>query len=297
MVEENKEGEEVLISSTGTKFENIGQLIITAKGNIFTGLISSYGKKDAQTEAYIDSIQATYEADLQKAIAVSETKLTGYTEDGIRLVRNRETTIGNFCADAYRWVTGADIALVNGGGVRGDLPAGDVTYQDIFEIHPYGNSICMVEATGQEIMDCLEMCYRMTLSVVSENGNAVGEEGGFQQISGLKLKVDTSIPSSVKVDENAMFVSVEGERRVKDVMVLNKEGEYETLDSDSIYTLASHNYLLKEGGSGCGMFADNVFLMDESILDYQVLADYMTEGLGGRIGLEYAQTEGRITIQ
>jgi hypothetical protein len=45
------------------------------------------------------------------------------------------------------------------------------------------------------------------------------------------------------------------------------------------------------------MFADNVFLMDESILDYQVLADYMTEGLGGRIGLEYAQTEGRITIQ
>ena len=137
----------------------------------------------------------------------------------------------------------------------------------------------------------------MTLPVVSENGNAVGEEGGFQQISGLKLKVDTSIPSSVKVDENAMFVSVEGERRVKDVMVLNKEGEYETLDSDNIYTLASHNYLLKDGGSGCGMFADNVFLMDESILDYQVLADYMTEGLGGRIGLEYAQTEGRITIQ
>ena len=297
MVEENKEGEEVLISSTGTKLENIGQLIITAKGNIFTGLISSYGKKDAQTEAYIDSIQATYEADLQKAIAVSETKLTGYTEDGIRLVRNRETTIGNFCADAYRWVTGADIALVNGGGVRGDLPAGDVTYQDIFAIHPYGNSICMVEATGQEILDCLEMCYRMTLPVISENGNAVGEEGGFQQISGLKLKVDTSIPSSVKVDENAMFVSVEGERRVKDVMVLNKEGEYKAVDRDTIYTLASHNYLLKEGGSGCGMFADNVFLMDESILDYQVLADYMTEGLGGRIGLEYAQTEGRITIQ
>ena len=80
-------------------------------------------------------------------------------------------------------------------------------------------------------------------------------------------------------------------------MLTLQEGEYKAVDRDTIYTLASHNYLLKEGGSGCGMFADNVFLMDESILDYQVLADYMTEGLGGRIGLEYAQTEGRITIQ
>ncbi|MBQ2879983.1 MAG: bifunctional metallophosphatase/5'-nucleotidase [Anaerotignum sp.] len=297
MVEENKDGKEVLISSAGTKFENIGQLVITAKGNISTGLISSYGRRDAQTEAYIDSIQATYEADLQKVVAVSETTVTGYTADGIRLVRNRETAIGNFCADAYRWVTGADIALVNGGGVRGDLPAGDVTYQDIFTIHPYGNSICMVEATGQEILDCLEMCYRKALPVVSENGYAVGEDGGFQQVSGLKLTVDTAVPSSVTVDENEMFLSVEGERRVRDVMVLNEKGEYEPLDSNKIYTLASHNYLLKEGGSGCGMFADNHFLIDESIQDYQALADYMTEGLNGKIGLKYAQTEGRITIQ
>ena len=296
-VEENKEGREVLISSTGTKFENIGQLVITANGNISTGLISSYQKKDAEVAAYIDAIQATYEADLKKAIAVSEASLTGFTEDGIRLVRNRETTIGNFCADAYRWVTGADIALVNGGGIRGDLPAGDVTYQDIFTVHPYGNSICMVEITGQEILDCLEMCYRRVLPVVSENGNAVGEDGGFQQVSGLKLTVDTSIPSSVKVDENEMFLSVEGARRVKEVMVLNAEGEYEPLDVNRVYKLASHNYLLKEGGSGCDMFADNVFLIDESIPDYQALADYITEGLNGRIGLKYARTEGRITVK
>ena len=297
MVEENKEGKEVLISSAGTKFQNIGQLVITANGNISTGLISSYHKKDIETETCIDSIQAVYEADLQKVVAFSDTKVTGYTADGIRLVRNRETAIGNFCADAYRWVTGADISLVNGGGIRGDLPAGDVTYQDIFTLHPYGNSICMVEATGQEILDCLEMCYRRVLPVATENGQSVGEDGGFQQVSGLKLTVDTTIPSSVKVNENEMFLSVEGERRVKDVMVLNETGEYEPLDVNRVYKLASHNYLLKESGSGCSMFADNTFLIDESILDYQALADYMTEGLHGRIGQNYGKTEGRILVK
>ncbi len=297
LIVENKAGEEVLISSTGTKLQNIGQLVITANGNVSTGLISSYSKRDAEMEAYIDGIQATYEADLQKVVAVSETKVTGFTEDGIRLVRNRETAIGNFCADAYRWASGADIALVNGGGIRGDLPAGDITYQNLFTIHPYGNTICMVEATGQEIVDALENCYRKVLPVASENGIAVGEDGGFQQVSGLKFTVDTSIPSSVQVDENDMFISVEGARRVKDVMIQQAEGTYESLDVNKVYTVASHNYLLKEGGSGCGMFADNTFLLDDIALDYQVLVDYMTKALGGKVDLRYAQTEGRITVK
>ena len=297
MIEENKDGEDVLISSTGTKFQHLGQLVITANGNISTGLISSYGRKDAEMEAYIDGIQATYEADLQKAVATSEVTLSGYTANGIRLVRNRETTIGNFCADAYRSVTGADIALVNGGGIRADLPKGDITYADLFAIHPYGNTICMVETTGQEILDCLENCYRFVLPVTEENGWAAGEDGGFQQVSGLKFTIDTSVPSSVQVDENGMFVSVDGARRVKDVMVQNENGEYEPLDAEKTYTLASHNYLLKEDGSGCEMFADNTVLIDESILDYQVLVDYMVKELGGKVDARYAATEGRINVK
>lgn len=293
----NKKGEEVLISSTGTKFANIGKLTITPDGEISTELISDYEEKNERIQKYIDVIQATYEEDLKEVVAISEVELTGFSKEGIRLVRNRETNIGDFCADAYRYVANADIALVNGGGIRADLPKGEITYADLFALHPYGNTLCMVEATGLEIIDCLEMCYRMVLSQTSDGENAIGEDGGFQQVSGLKFVVDTSVESSVVVDEQDLFVAVEGERRIKDVHVLNKDGIYEPIDENKIYTVASHNYLLKECGSGCPMFADNVFLMEEGMADYQVLITYMKEGLNGKIGSGYEQTGERILIE
>jgi len=295
-IEKNKEGKDVIISSTGTKLSNIGQLTITTEGEIYTELISDYTKKDETIQKYIDVIQATYEEDLKEVVATSEVVLSGYTESGVRLVRNRETTIGNFCADAYRYVAKADIALVNGGGVRADLPVGEITYGDLFAVHPFGNTLCVVEATGQEILDCLEMCYRVVLPEFEEDGNAIGEDGGFQQVSGIKFMVDTTMESSVVVDENDSFVSVQGERRVKNVMVINEAGQYEPIDPNRTYTLASHNYLLQEGGSGCPMFMDNVFLMEEGMADYQVLITYMQEGLNGKIDARYTQTEGRIEI-
>ena len=140
------------------------------------------------------------------------------------------------------------------------------------------------------------MCYRAVLPEFEEDGNAIGEEGGFQQVFGIKLWVDTSVEPSVVVDENEAFVSVNGERRVKDVMVLNDKGEYEPIKVDKTYKLASHNYLLKEGGSGCPMFMDNVFLMEEGMADSQVLILYMQEGLNGKIDARYAKTEGRILV-
>ena len=294
---DNKDGEDVLISSTGSKISNIGQLIITPDGNVSTGLISSYEKKDAQTEKFIASIKETYEKDLIKKVATSEVTLSCSDAEGIRLIRTCETGIGNLCADAYRIVAGADIGVVNGGGIRADLPAGDITYQNLFEVHPFGNTLCMVEATGQEIVDFLEMCYRNVLPETSANGQAIGEDGSFQHVSGLKFAVDTSVESSVMVDENDMFVSVDGERRVKDVLVQNEAGLYVPIDLEGVYKIASHNYLIKEGGSGYGKFMDNELLIDEGMADYQVLIEYMTKTLEGKIGQEYAKLEGRITIK
>ncbi|MBO7387844.1 MAG: 5'-nucleotidase C-terminal domain-containing protein, partial [Lachnospiraceae bacterium] len=74
-----------------------------------------------------------------------------------RIVRLSETNLGDLCADAYRAMSGADIAFVNGGGVRSTIKAGDITYGDIIKVHPFGNNMCMVEATGEEIYEALEM--------------------------------------------------------------------------------------------------------------------------------------------
>lgn len=150
-------------------------------------------------------------------------------------------------------------------------------------MHPFGNELCVVEATGQEILDALELGA----------SQLPGESGGFLHVSGMTYTVDLSVESSVLLDENGMFQGVEGEYRVKDVTIGG-----EPLDLEATYTLASHNYKLKDCGDGYTMFQDNVFLQDSVMLDNQVLINYIIDGLGGIVGEEYADPygQGRITI-
>lgn len=296
-VVDNINGENVVLSSTGTKLENIGKLVICEDGTITTELISDYTAKDTECEAFIESIKAKYADEMNEVIAASDIALSCTTEDGIRLVRNRETAIGNFCADAYRAIGNADIGVVNGGGIRADLPKGDITYADMLAVHPFGNSLCVVKATGQEIIDLLETACMHTKAEFKENGNAVGENGGFMQVSGLKFTIDTSIPSSVVLDENDNFVKVSGDRRVKDILVLGESGEYSPIEANQIYTLASHNYLLRDGGDNYTKFTDNEFVISEGISDYQVITEYITNVLGGSLSEKYAATDGRITVK
>lgn len=294
----NAAGKSVTVASTGTKLENIGQLTISTTGEISTKLITEYAEKDADATKFIEEIKAQYEELVNQKVFTSEITLACKNADGIRLVRTRETAIGDLCADAYRWNSGADIAWVNGGGIRADIKAGDVTYANVISVHPYGNMLTVVEATGQEILDALEMASRSTQAEISKDGNATGENGGFLQVSGLKYTINTAIASTVVLNEQNEFVKVEGARRVEDVQVLNKEtNQYEPIDPTKTYTLACHNYMLKSGGDGINMFKDNKIIMDESKIDNQVLIDYIQGGLNGKIGAEYSEPQGRITVK
>lgn len=295
-IEENKAGQEVLLSSAGTDMQNIGQLTISAAGNLTVGLISDYGAKDAPMQAAVETAKSRYEAQMLQTVAKSDCALSCYEGD-IRLVRNRETAIGNFCADAYRAVSGADIAFLNGGGIRADLPSGDITYADLIAVNPFGNTLCMVEITGRDIADALEFACRFTEAQSAENGKAVGEFGGFLQVSGLRFTIDTGIPSAVLEDENGMFASVGGERRVKNIEILGRDGSYVPLEPDRTYTVASQDYIIKSMGNGYTMFAGKPLLIDEGMQDYQILITYMTEILGGAVSEKYAATEGRITVK
>ncbi len=277
----NLDGDRVLLTQTGTKLQAVGLLYITKDGSMSTGLISDYTEKDADTEAYIAQIQAQFEDLLNEVVARTDVDLTIFepgTDPAVRIVRNSETNLGDLCADAYRYISGADIAFVNGGGVRTSIPMGDITYGAIIKVHPFGNELCMVEATGQEILDALELGARVTPA----------ESGGFLQVSGLTYEIHTYIPSSVTLDENNMFVSVDGEYRVKNVMVGG-----EPLDLNKTYTLASHNYMLKNAGDGYTMFQDNKYLLDSIMIDNQVLINYIVEGLGGVVGEAYADPYGQ----
>ncbi len=294
---ENADGENVLLSSTGTGLCNIGRLTITANGSLQAGLIGAYPEKDSDMAECIERMEDRFEAELAKSIGATSVALTTVSDAGMRLVRNRETNLGDFCADAYRAVSGADIALVNGGGIRADISAGEITYGDILSVHPYGNTLCVAEATGQEILDALEMASRFCLPNANDGENAVGENGGFLQVSGLTYTIDTSVESTVETDEQGNFLSCGAVRRVKDVMVLGEDGGYTALVPDKVYTVASHNYLIKQGGDGLTMFTDNALTTDEGMIDYEILMTYLMDGLNGTVGDEYALPQGRIVIK
>ena len=137
--------------------------------------------------------------------------------------------------------------------------------------------------TGQQILDALEWGSR----------HVPGESGAFLQVSGLSYEINSAIDSPCSEDENGMFIGIDGERRVQNVIV----GE-EPLDPEKTYSLASQNFLLMENGDGFTMFKDSPVLKEGIKLDNQVLIDYIVETLGGVIGEEYADLygQGRITI-
>ncbi len=296
-VVKNADGDPVVLSSTGTKLENIGRLTITESGDISTTLISEIDYTDDETAAALQEIQKEYKKTFSEFLIESEVTLTVESESGIREVRNRETNTGDFCADAYRAVTGADVAFVNGGGIRTGLDKGEVTFEDLINISPFGNELCMVEATGQQILDALEMSYRYVESKQNNGVAAVGEKGSFLQVSGLKFTIDTSVPVTIVTDEDDMFVSVEGEYRVQDVQVLQEDETWADLELDKTYTVASHNFIMEEAGEGMNMFLEDEFLIQEGISDFQVLINYVQDYLGGVIGSEYEKVQDRITVK
>ena len=300
VVMQNKDGQDVIRSGCGTKLANIGALTITTDGKISAELYgwdssipapALLGLENTGSEA-VDKASEVLNEKLQQVVASTAVDLlindpTAVTEDGkpIRIIRRAETNLGDLCADAYRdQGGGTDIAFVNGGGIRVQLPAGDLTLNDILRVHPFGNSLTVIEVTGQQVLDALEWSVH----------SLPGEFGGFDQVSGITFTVDPTIETPCVEDESRMFDHVDDSmpRRVSNVLVGG-----EPLDPEKIYTLASHDYQLLNNGDGYTMYKGCKVLQESVKLDNQVLIDYITETLGGVVSDGYTEPYGQGRIQ
>ena len=294
----NAAGRSVPRSACGTKLEGIGWCFLSPAGALETGLWTWNREAPAPELLELDNELAGAVAEAAGALTDLLGRVVARTEEDlvirdpeavdlsgkhIRIIRSQETNLGDLCADAYRFRSGAEIAVANGGGIRTDIPAGDITLGDIHSVFPFGNFLCMVEVTGQQLLDALEWGAQ----------SVPGENGGFLHVSGLSYEIHSYIPSSCTADINGMFSGVAGERRVKNVTVGGVP-----LDPEKTYTLAGHDYMLLSAGDGFSMFAGAPLLLDCVKLDSEMLIDYITETLGGVIGGEYADPygQGRIVI-
>lgn len=284
----NRAGRLVHYTQTGSHFEKLGVMTIGADGSISSRLIPTKGaREDARVKAVIDSIKNEYARLSERRLGSSEVTMKAVDYKGEWLVRNAEQAIGDFCADAFRAVLGTDIAMLGGGSIRNDLKAGEVTWGDIFSVHPFDNIGCIAELRGSLILDVLELGV----------SSWPADFGGFLQVSGLIYSFDPSVESPVVFDENKSFVRIDPEpRRIREVKVLNPAtGKYESLDPERTYTVGSTNYLLRDAGDGYSLLKDTG--TDQGIKDAEVLEKYIEEQLGGTVPASlYGKSAGRIRI-
>ncbi|MBR7172906.1 MAG: bifunctional metallophosphatase/5'-nucleotidase [Clostridia bacterium] len=292
----NKDGKEVVRSGCGTKLANIGVVTLATDGKISSRLYSwdadvaapaLLGLNNAGSAAVAQASEVLNEK-LQQVVASTTVDLTindpvATTDDAkpVRIIRNTETNLGDLCADAYLDQSGeADIALVNGGGIRVSIKKGDITLNDILKVHPFGNSLTVIEATGQQVLDALEWSVH----------SLPGEFGGFDHVAGLTFEVDPTIETPCVQDESKMFDHVDDtkERRVRNVLVGG-----EPIDPAKIYKVASHDYQLLNNGDGYTMFKGCNVLQESVKLDNQVLIDYITGTLNGVVGEGYENPYGQ----
>ena len=300
VVMKDKDGKDVVRSACGTKLEAVGYSLITADGGITDTNIWFWhnGKTVPELLGIRNDIsEAIQKADgelsntLEQKVAVSDVTLTIFDpkeKDGtgkpVRMVRRAETNMGDFIADAYREELGTDICLINGGAVRADIEKGDVTFGDALNVQPFNNDLCIIKATGQQILDALEWGAK----------DVPAEFGGFIQVSGLTYEIDVNVASGCQKDADGNMAGINGERRVSNVTVGG-----EPLDPEKIYTVGGVDYLLQNSGDGNTAFKDAVVVQEKVMVDNQALLSFLQNKLKGRIGADYKDPYGqdRITIK
>ena len=280
-VMENKQvkdasGKAVTLTQTGSYFANVGEMTIAADGTITTKLIPTHEGMDAGIAAMQTGWVSTVDDMLGEKIAVGDTNF--YVSDyatGKRRIRSAETNLGDFVADGiYTYFNEVeklhcDVAIMNGGGIRADVPAGDWTFKTCKQVSPFGNVACLMSVTGKQIQDALEFAARFA-------GEGGKENGGFLQVAGATYEIHTDIPNTVQTDEKNVWIgSATGTPRVQNVKIYDKaSGSYLPLDPAATYALAGMNYTLRNLGDGFAMFDGAELIKDYVSEDYLVMATY-----------------------
>ena len=226
-------------------------------------LIDGQVAEDATIVARVSELAKPLDEIRNKVVAKTAAVIEGNRD----VCRVQECQMGNLVADAMLARVadqGIDLAIMNSGGIRASIDAGDVTMGEVLSVLPFQNTLATFEISGAGVLDALE------------NGVSQVEEvkGRFPQVAGITFKWDASIAP--------------GEGRITEVMM--KDGDdWKPLDPAATYGVVTNNYV-RGGGDGYKMFASdttNVYDFGPNLED--VLADYLASGepytplLDGRI--------------
>jgi len=264
VLEQGKKVGNTLIVSTGEYDKNLGIVDLYYKDGEIVSMEARLIGKDMAAEISEDEAIVSIIKTIEEEQAELLNQVVGTTTvalDGAReKVRTGETNLGNLITDAMRYITGADCAIVNGGGIRASIDAGDITKGEVITVLPFGNYIVTKKVTGAEIKAALE------------NGIKAypGPSGGFPHVSGIKYVIDIGR----QLGDRVVNITVNGQ----------------PLDLNREYVLATNDFIAA-GGDEYTMISDNPILNEYGALDEAVIAYIEAKGTVS------PAVEGRITVQ
>lgn len=285
---ENKVGGTVL-TSTGTKLENVGVVTITKDGGAFKTeaaclTTESLAGGEEAVSGRADEIQKQIDDDYGAVFAKAGVELNGERDPGNR---TEETNLGDLICDSLVW--GArqngetvDAAVTNGGGIRATVASGDITKKDVNTVLPFGNTLSIVKITGAELLEALEASTSSTPTAL----------GGFPQVSGIEFTVDATKP----YDEGDLYPGSTYHKPASIQRVTIQTVGGKAFDEGATYTIATNDFMAS-GGDTYYAFASASVNYDLGLAMDEVLMDYIKTELKGDVTAEaYGEPAGRITI-
>lgn len=281
------------IQSTGTKFANIGVIVIddaTKKiesNSLFE--IKEDTAKDAAVAAAAQKIIDRVDAEYGVVFAKSEVTLNGAKAPNGN--RDSETNNGDLITDAMLWkvmqnkeglTVDADhvVAITNGGGIRAAIKPGEVTKKDINTVLPFGNTVVTIYITGEELLEVLE-ASTYSLPV-----------GGFPQVAGINYTISTAVAYDANA-ETYPASTYYGPKSINRVTINSINGK--EFKADDTYAVVTNDFCA-EGGDTYYAFAAATSKFDTGVTLDMAVMDYITKELKGVIGEQYAAPQGRILM-
>lgn len=275
-----------LLTSTGCYGQTLGYVLADSEKNLTAGL---YTGIEPEVEALVSGIDKETNDQLSAAFGVSNVKLNGERDPGVRTM---ETNLGDFACDAILWAArqalGEDqvaAAVTNGGGIRESIEAGEVTMLTMKTVFPFGNEIAVLTVTGAELLEALEAATCTTPDAI----------GAFPQVAGIEFTIDTSVPyenGELYPDSTYYAPAKPGSR----VAIATVGGE--PFNPEKLYNIATNDFTAAGGDTYYAFkypYQTSGYKTGVALED--ALIDYTQTALNGVIGDEYAEPQGRITIQ
>ena len=281
------------IQSTGTKFANIGVIVIdNATKKIESNSLYEIKEdtaKDATVAAAAQKIIDRIDKEYGAVFAKSKVELNGAKAPNGN--RDSETNNGDLITDAMLWKVMQNkegltvnedhvVAITNGGGIRDYIKVGDVTKKDIKTVLPFGNTVAVIYVTGAELLEALE-ASTYSLPV-----------GGFPQVCGISYTISTAVAYDANA-ETYPSSTYYGPKTINRVSINSINGK--EFKVDDTYAVVTNNFVA-DGGDTYYAFAAATSKFDTGMtLDVAVM-EYITKELKGVIGEQYAAPQGRILL-